>query len=154
MDKNSELGCHLSFFKTEDSKIDLIFVIRLTALRMKDNNGFLLVFVDDRVQSDGSLICHRQHAHLPEHFQNWRLKDVTPEDERVFYQDGKLCDLPESPHLDVRLEMPQGSVWNEKQSELAAFLLIGECDCCNTDDCSRSYISACIYISDFKLYCR
>ncbi|EPJ3802176.1 pyocin knob domain-containing protein [Morganella morganii] len=88
----------------------------------KDNNGLELVYVDDRVQSDGSLIietCHRQHAHLPERFQNWRLKDITPEGERIFYQDGEPCDLPESTRLDVRVEMPQGSVWNVKQRELA-----------------------------------
>ncbi|WP_407291382.1 phage tail fiber protein [Morganella morganii] len=88
----------------------------------KDNNGLELVYVDDRVQSDGSLIietCHRQHAHLPERFQNWRLKEITPEGERIFYQDGEPCDLPESTRLDVRVEMPQGSVWNVKQRELA-----------------------------------
>ncbi|MEQ4785827.1 hypothetical protein ABN070_03910 [Morganella morganii] len=88
----------------------------------KDNNGLELVYVDDRVQEDGSLIietCHRQHAHLPERFQNWRLKEVTPEGERIFYQDGEPCDLPESTRLDVRVEMPQGSVWNVKQRELA-----------------------------------
>ncbi|HHZ8355071.1 TPA: hypothetical protein ACWMJN_003722 [Morganella morganii] len=88
----------------------------------KDNNGLELVYVDDRVQEDGSLIietCHRQHAHLPERFQNWRLKEVTPEGERVFYQDGEPCDLPESTRLDVRVEMPQDSVWNVKQRELA-----------------------------------
>ncbi len=88
----------------------------------KDNNGLELVYVDDRVQKDGSIIietCHRQHAHLPERFQNWRLKEVTPEGERIFYQDGELCDLPESTRLDVRVEMPQDSVWNVKQRELA-----------------------------------
>ncbi|WP_025155065.1 hypothetical protein [Morganella morganii] len=88
----------------------------------KDNNDLELVYVDDRVQSDGSLIietCHRQHAHLPERFQNWRLKEVTPEGERIFYQDGEPCDLPESTRLDVRVEMPQGSVWNVKQRELS-----------------------------------
>lgn len=88
----------------------------------KDNNGLELVYVDDRVQKDGSIIietCHRQHTHLPERFQNWRLKEVTPEGERVFYQDGEPCDLPESTRLDVRVEMPQGSVWNVKQRELA-----------------------------------
>ncbi|EKT0590802.1 TPA: hypothetical protein RG697_001529 [Morganella morganii] len=88
----------------------------------KDNNGLELVYIDDRVQSDGSLIietCHRQYAHLPERFQNWRLKEVTPEGERIFYQDGEPCDLPESTRLDVRVEMPQDSVWNVKQRELA-----------------------------------
>ncbi|MET4888522.1 hypothetical protein [Morganella morganii] len=88
----------------------------------KDNNGLELVYVDDRVLEDGSLIietCHRQHAHLPERFQNWRLKEITPEGERIFWQDGEPCDLPESTRLDVRVEMPQGSVWNVKQRELA-----------------------------------
>ena len=88
----------------------------------KDNNGLELVYVADRVLEDGSIIietCHRQHAHLPERFQNWRLKEVTPEGERIFYQDGEPCDLPESTRLDVRIEMPQGSVWNVKQRELA-----------------------------------
>lgn len=88
----------------------------------KDNNGLELVYVADRVLEDGGIIietCHRQHAHLPERFQNWRLKEVTPEGERIFYQDGEPCDLPESTRLDVRVEMPQGSVWNVKQRELA-----------------------------------
>ncbi len=88
----------------------------------KDNNGLELVYVADRVLEDGSIIieiCHRQHTHLPECFQNWRLKEVTPEGERIFYQDGESCDLPESTRLDVRVEMPQGSVWNVKQRELA-----------------------------------
>lgn len=88
----------------------------------KDNNDLELVYVDDRILEDGSLmleICHRQHAHLPERFQNWRLNEVTPEGERIFYQDGEPCDLPESTRLDVRVEMPQGSVWNVKQRELA-----------------------------------
>ncbi|WP_448175770.1 phage tail fiber protein [Morganella morganii] len=88
----------------------------------KDNNGLELVYVADRVQEDGGIIietCHRQHAHLPERFQNWRLKEVTPEGERVFWQDGEPCDLPESTRLDVRVEMPQSSVWNVKQRELA-----------------------------------
>ncbi|EPX8935251.1 hypothetical protein ACW5X7_002638 [Morganella morganii] len=88
----------------------------------RDNNGLELIYVADRVLEDGSIIietCHRQHAHLPERFQNWRLKEVTPEGERIFYQDGEPCDLPESTRLDVRVEMPQGSVWNVKQRELA-----------------------------------
>lgn len=95
----------------------------------KDNNGLELVYVADRVLEDGGIIietCHRQHAHLPERFQNWRLKEVTPEGERVFYQDGEPCDLPESTRLDVRVEMPQGSVWNVKQRELAEQMECGQ----------------------------
>ncbi|HCM61795.1 MAG TPA: hypothetical protein DIT05_04500, partial [Morganella sp. (in: Bacteria)] len=44
----------------------------------KDNNGLELVYVADRVLEDGGIIietCHRQHTHLPEKFQNWRLKE-------------------------------------------------------------------------------
>lgn len=98
----------------------------------KDNNGLELVYVDDRVQKDGSIIietCHRQHAHLPERFQNWRLKEVTSEGERVFYQDGEPCDLPESTRLDVRVEMPQGSVWNVKQCELVEQMKCERAEC-------------------------
>ena len=88
----------------------------------KDNNGLELVYVADRVLEDGGIIietCHRQHLHLPDKFQNWRLKKITPEGERIFYQDGEPCDLPEYTRLDVRVDMPQGSVWNVKQRELA-----------------------------------
>lgn len=88
----------------------------------KDNNGLELVYVADRVLEDGGIIietCHRQHAHLPEQFQNWRLKEITADGDRIFYQDGEPCDLPEYTRLDVRVEMPQGSVWNTKQRELA-----------------------------------
>ncbi|EQB98025.1 hypothetical protein [Photorhabdus temperata] len=57
----------------------------------KDNNNLELIFVDDRVQSDGSIIIetfHRQHAHLPTRFQNWRLKCIDANNERVSYKDG------------------------------------------------------------------
>lgn len=67
-----------------------------------------------RVLEDGSIIietCHRQHAHLSDRFQNGWLKEVPPEGERIFCHDGEPYDLPESTRLDVRIEMPQGSVW-------------------------------------------
>ena len=87
-----------------------------------DNNGVELVYVADRVLEDGGGIietCHRQHTHLPDKFQNWRLKEITADGDRIFYQDGEPCDLPEYTRLDVRVEMPQGSAWNVKQRELA-----------------------------------
>ncbi|MEM8404166.1 hypothetical protein Q4S19_18955, partial [Morganella morganii] len=55
----------------------------------------------------------------PEGFEKWRLKDFTSEGARIFYQEGEPCVLQESTGLDVRVEMPQGSVWNIKQRELA-----------------------------------
>ncbi|EQB99779.1 putative tail fiber protein [Photorhabdus temperata subsp. temperata M1021] len=87
----------------------------------KDNNNLELIFVDDRVQSDGSIIIetfHRQHAHLPTRFQNWRLKCIDANNERVFYKDGEPCDIPEHCRLDVRVQMPEDSVWNVKQREM------------------------------------
>ncbi|PQQ25571.1 phage tail protein [Photorhabdus hindustanensis] len=87
----------------------------------KDNNNLELIFVDDRVQSDGSVIIetfHRQHTHLPTRFQNWRLKHIDENGERVFYKDSEPCDIPEHCRLDVRVQMPQDSIWNQKQQAL------------------------------------
>ncbi|WP_240042306.1 hypothetical protein [Photorhabdus khanii] len=87
----------------------------------KDNNGLELIFVDDRVQSDGAIIIetfHRQHSHLPTRFQNWRLKCIDESNERVFYEDGEPCDIPEHCRLDVRVQMPEDSAWNVKQREM------------------------------------
>ncbi|WP_250150840.1 phage tail protein [Photorhabdus akhurstii] len=79
----------------------------------KDNNGLELIFVDDRVQCDGSIIIetfHRQHSHLPERFQNWRLKSIDDNGDRVFYEDGEPCDIPKNCRLDVRVQMPTDSI--------------------------------------------
>ncbi|HDU8708532.1 hypothetical protein ACSBQN_04605 [Morganella sp. B601] len=47
----------------------------------------------------------------------------------VFCQDVALCDLPESTRLDVRVEMPQGSVWNVKQCELVEQMKCERAEC-------------------------
>lgn len=83
----------------------------------KDNNGLELVFVKDSVQADGSIVVttyHRQHAHLPEAFQNHRIKEVV-DGVPVYMQDGEQCDLPAYTRLDVRVGMPQDSIWNRQQ---------------------------------------
>ncbi|CAQ83743.1 MULTISPECIES: phage tail fiber protein [Photorhabdus] len=83
----------------------------------KDKNGLELIFIDDRIQPDGSIIIetfHRQHSHLPTRFQNWRLKFIDDNDERVFYKDGEPCDIPENCRLDVRVQMPEDSSWDLK----------------------------------------
>ncbi|WP_323852989.1 phage tail fiber protein [Xenorhabdus szentirmaii] len=82
----------------------------------KNNNGLELIYLDDRVEKDGSItieVFHRQHSHLPERFQNWRIKG----DERVYYADGEPCDIPEGCRLDVRVQMPEDSVWNVRGRE-------------------------------------
>ncbi|WP_289993977.1 phage tail protein [Photorhabdus laumondii] len=87
----------------------------------RDNNNLELIFVDDHVQPDGSIIIetfHRQHAHLPERFQNWRLKSIDDNGNKIFYQDGEPCDIPNSCRLDIRVQMPEDSLWNLKRKKL------------------------------------
>lgn len=86
----------------------------------KNTNNLELVYIDDRIQPDGSIVIetfHRQHIHLPERFQNWRLKEII-DGERVFYSDGEQCDLPPDTQIDVRVQMPEDSIWNTKMAEL------------------------------------
>ncbi|WP_446470835.1 phage tail fiber protein [Xenorhabdus stockiae] len=83
----------------------------------KNNNGLELIYIDDKVNKDGSITIetfHRQHSHLPERFQNQRIKALV-NGEKVYYQDGEPCDIPEGCRLDVRVQMPENSVWNMKQ---------------------------------------
>ncbi|WP_244967946.1 phage tail protein [Xenorhabdus budapestensis] len=86
----------------------------------KNNNGLELIYIDDKVNKDGSITIetfHRQHSHLPERFQNKRIKALV-NGEKVYYQDGEPCDIPEGCRLDVRVQMPADSVWNLKQREV------------------------------------
>ncbi|MBI6550331.1 hypothetical protein H8A87_16950 [Xenorhabdus sp. VLS] len=83
----------------------------------KNNNGLELIYLDDRVKKDGSITIetfHRQHAHLPERFQNRRIKAIV-DGEKVYYADGEPCDIPEGCRLDVRVQMPADSVWNLRE---------------------------------------
>ncbi|OCQ51786.1 Phage tail fiber repeat protein [Photorhabdus australis subsp. thailandensis] len=87
----------------------------------QNNNNLELIFVGDHIQPDGSImieVCHRQHSHLPEKFQNWRLKSVDGNGKQVFYQDGEPCDIPEHCRLDIRVQMPEDSLWNLKRNKL------------------------------------
>ncbi|MBI6547280.1 hypothetical protein H8A87_00525 [Xenorhabdus sp. VLS] len=87
----------------------------------KNNNGLELIYLDDRVKKDGSITIetfHRQHAHLPERFQNRRIKAIV-DGEQVYYADGEPCDIPEGCRLDVRVQMPADSVWNQQQQKSA-----------------------------------
>ncbi|CDM88960.1 conserved protein of unknown function [Xenorhabdus bovienii] len=83
----------------------------------KNNNGLELVYIDDKVKKDGSITIetfHRQHVHLPERFQNWRVKNIV-EGKQVYYADSEPCDIPEGCRLDVRVQMPESSIWNQRQ---------------------------------------
>ncbi|WP_036772243.1 tail fiber protein [Photorhabdus australis] len=86
-----------------------------------DNNNLELIFVKDQVQPDGSIIVktfHRQHSHLPEMFQNWRVKSIDDKGNKIFYQDGEPCDIPDYCRLDIRVQMPEDSLWNLRQNKL------------------------------------
>ncbi|BET97822.1 phage tail fiber protein [Xenorhabdus taiwanensis] len=86
----------------------------------KDNNGLELIYISDKVQKDGSIIIetfHRQHSHLPEKFQNKRIKTML-EGKLIYYAEGEPCDIPDGCRLDVRVHMPEGSIWNLNQNKL------------------------------------
>ncbi|WP_275381623.1 hypothetical protein [Xenorhabdus bovienii] len=81
----------------------------------RDVNGNELVYVDDKVLPDGAIeikVTHRQNAHMPARLQNRRMKSV---DEQAYYTDDEPCDLPAGTRLDVRVQMPEDSIWNQKQ---------------------------------------
>ncbi|MDC9623681.1 hypothetical protein PSI22_19075, partial [Xenorhabdus sp. XENO-7] len=81
----------------------------------RDVNGNELVYVDDKVLSDGAIeirVTHRQNAHMPARLQNRRMKS---QDEQTHYTDDEPCDLPAGTRLDVRVQMPEDSIWNRKQ---------------------------------------
>ncbi|WMV73559.1 hypothetical protein QL112_005930 [Xenorhabdus griffiniae] len=86
----------------------------------KNNNGLELIYIDDQVQKDGCITIktfHRQHTHLPKQFQNKRIKDIV-DGEKVYYADAEPCDIPEGCRLDVRVQMPEDSVWNLRQGKV------------------------------------
>ncbi|PAU99995.1 hypothetical protein CBG25_19670, partial [Arsenophonus sp. ENCA] len=79
----------------------------------KNINGLELIYVKDKILSNGSIeiqTFHRQHAHLPKDFQNWRIKNFN-DNNPVYYTDGQPCDIPSSTWLDVRVQMPAHSQW-------------------------------------------
>ncbi|MGJ0630269.1 phage tail tip fiber protein [Xenorhabdus bovienii] len=82
----------------------------------RDVNGNELVYVDDKVLPDGAIeikVTHRQNAHMPARLQNRRIKS---QDEQTHYTDDEPCDLPAGTRLDARVQMPEDSIWNQKQA--------------------------------------
>ncbi|WGM00185.1 hypothetical protein [Arsenophonus nasoniae] len=85
----------------------------------KNSNGLELIYIKDKVLSDGNIeiqTFHRQHPHLPEDFQNWRIKEII-DGKPTYYVDGEPCDIPPSTWLDVRVEMPVDSIWNQQHAQ-------------------------------------
>ncbi|WGL99187.1 hypothetical protein QE177_04710 [Arsenophonus sp. aPb] len=83
----------------------------------KNSNGLELIYIKDKILPDGNIeiqTFHRQHSHLPEDFQYWRIKEII-DGKPVYYTDGEQVDIPMSTWLDVRVEMPPNSVRHQKQ---------------------------------------
>ncbi|HGJ5905642.1 MAG TPA: hypothetical protein ACHBYY_03480 [Arsenophonus nasoniae] len=83
----------------------------------KNSDGLELIYIKDKILPDGNIeiqTFHRQHSHLPEEFQNWRIKEIV-DGKPTYYVDGEQVDIPMSTWLDVRVEMPPNSVWHQKQ---------------------------------------
>lgn len=85
----------------------------------ENSNGLELIYIKDKILSDGNIeiqTFHRQHSHLPEEFQNWRVKEII-DGKPTYYTDGEQVDIPMSTWLDVRVEMPVDSIWNQQHAQ-------------------------------------
>ncbi|WP_285315750.1 hypothetical protein [Providencia rettgeri] len=86
----------------------------------QDHNGKNMVLIDYEVRPDGDIevfVFHQQNADLPERFQNKRIKHFDEEGVPVYFENYEPCDVPESRWIDMRVEMPPNSLYNQKQAE-------------------------------------
>ncbi|EMK3758634.1 hypothetical protein V8167_004266, partial [Providencia rettgeri] len=86
----------------------------------QDHNGKNMVLIDYEVRPDGDIeifVFHQQNADMPERFQNKRIKHFDEEGVPVYFQNYEPCDVPESRWIDMRVEMPPNSLYNQKQAE-------------------------------------
>lgn len=73
----------------------------------QNGNGLALLWVDSKVEADGSIILrtyHREHLNVPEFAKN-RIEGI---------KDGEPIDIPAGRWVDLRVEMPEDSVYNKK----------------------------------------
>ncbi|MEG2569085.1 MAG: hypothetical protein RSA84_23055, partial [Acinetobacter sp.] len=73
-----------------------------------DRNGQRLVWLDYKVEADGSVLVktyHRTYPDAPAFARN--IKEG--------YEEGDLIDIPSDQFVSVRVEMPQDSIWNMAQ---------------------------------------
>ncbi|SPZ24098.1 Uncharacterised protein [Providencia rettgeri] len=86
----------------------------------QDHNGKNMVLIDYEVRPDGDIevfVFHQQNADMPERFQNKRIKYIDKDGNPVYYENYEPCDVPESRWIDMRVEMPSNSLYNQKQAE-------------------------------------
>lgn len=95
----------------------------------QDHNGKNLVLIDYDVKKDGSIelfVFHQQNAEVPERFQNKRIKDFDEDGNPIYFENYEPCDVPESRWVDMRVEMPEDSIYNLKQAEAESLAEEGE----------------------------
>ncbi|HHR5883876.1 TPA: hypothetical protein ACS78C_003784 [Providencia alcalifaciens] len=86
----------------------------------QDHNGKNMVLIDYEVRPDGDIevfVFHQQNAEMPERFQNKRIKYFDEEGKPVYFENHEPCDVPESRWIDMRVEMPPNSIYNQKLAE-------------------------------------
>ncbi|MEX9949254.1 hypothetical protein AB7X11_12135 [Providencia alcalifaciens] len=86
----------------------------------QDHNGKNMVLIDYEVRPDGDIevfVFHQQNAEMPERFQNKRIKHFDEDGNPVYFENYELCDVPESRWIDMRVEMPPNSIYNQKLAE-------------------------------------
>ncbi|MCG5371338.1 hypothetical protein L7834_016745 [Providencia rettgeri] len=86
----------------------------------QDHNGKNMILIDYEVRPDGDIevfVFHQQNADMPERFQNKRIKHFDEEGVPVYFENYEPCDIPESRWIDMRVEMPPNSLYNQKQAE-------------------------------------
>ena len=86
----------------------------------QDHNGKNMVLIDYDVKPDGNIelfVFHNQNIDMPERFQNKRIKHFDEEGQPVYFENYEPCDVPESHWIDMRVEMPPNSLYNQKQAE-------------------------------------
>ncbi|MBI6200439.1 hypothetical protein [Providencia rettgeri] len=91
----------------------------------QDHNGKNMVLIDYEVRPDGDIeifVFHQQNADMPERFQNKRIKHFDEEGVPVYFENYEPCDVPESRWIDMRVEMPPNSLYNQKQVEAERLL--------------------------------
>ncbi|EJA0973495.1 hypothetical protein MRS39_004845 [Escherichia coli] len=76
-----------------------------------DRNKQPLVWLDYEVNADGSILVrtyHRTHPEAPAFARN----------EITGLSDGEPIDIPKDQFVSVRVEMPESSIWNQKQKAI------------------------------------
>lgn len=76
----------------------------------KDRNGQSLIWLDYKVNADGSVLVKTYHRTYPE-------APAFARNEIDGLSDGDAVDIPADQFVSVRVEMPSDSIWNKKQEE-------------------------------------